>query len=153
MGTAMTKFGKEGVIIASFVTAVVGLIFIEERIGAEILGQSLLVVGGYIFTIATSGIVFKHFVGELEHEEKGSPQKQTPAGFPTGIIIGKCENILVLSLILLGGYVGLAVIFVAKPIARADEFKHHPEYYLAGTLLNFTYSVVIGVLLHVALNF
>ena len=141
------------IIVASLVTAVTGFVLLAEEIGVEFINQSSLVIGGYVFTIATGGIVFKHFVGELHIENNESPSKQTPSGYSTGMIIGKCENILVLTLILLGGYAGLAIIFVAKPIARADEFKKHPEYYLVGTLLNFTYSTVTGVLLLLALNF
>ncbi len=118
------------------------------------LGKMIMVALMYVFTLATSGIVFDHFVGELDttDDDEVKEHRNTPTGYTTGVIIGKCENILILTLMLLGGYTGLAVVFAAKPIARADEFKQHPEYYLAGTLLNFSYSVCMGGVLRILLK-
>jgi tetrahydromethanopterin S-methyltransferase subunit B len=41
----------------------------------------------------------------------------------------------------------MALIFTAKPIVRAEDMKKHPLYFLAGTMINVTYSVMIGLIL------
>jgi len=71
----------------------------------------------------------------------------------TGKAIGKTENVLILSLMLLEAYTALGVIFAAKSIVRkSDMDQRDTSYYLTGTMANFTYSVVVGLLLHVALR-
>ena len=65
----------------------------------------------------------------------------------TGKLIGKCENILILSLVLANAYTALALIFGAKAIIREDEIKNNSLYFLAGTLVNVTYSLVFGLIL------
>ena len=53
---------------------------------------------------------------------------------------------------MLEAYTALGVIFAAKSIVRkSDMDKGDTTYYLTGTLSNFTYSVIIGVSLHVIL--
>lgn len=67
----------------------------------------------------------------------------------TGRAIGKLENVLVLSLMLVEAYTALGLIFAAKSIVRrADMSTGDTSYYLTGTVANFTYTVVIGLLLH-----
>jgi hypothetical protein len=56
-----------------------------------------------------------------------------------GQIIGKCENVLVLSFVLANAYTALAVVFAAKSIVRREDMVKNSKYYLAGTLVNFTY--------------
>ena len=70
----------------------------------------------------------------------------------TGTAIGKLENILILTLMLIQAYTALGVIFAAKSIVRADDIDTgDTSYYLTGTIANFTYSIVMGVLLHILL--
>ncbi len=119
----------------------------------------LIIVGGYLFTLLTSGYVFKLFIGnagvmvkeDQETEAADAPQKK-PAGndkkgigkLDVGVIIGKCENILALTMVLNGEYTGLAIIFTAKSIIRLDAMKKNPKYYLGGTLVNLCYSILMG---------
>lgn len=64
----------------------------------------------------------------------------------TGWLIGRLENILVLTLVLTGEYTALSIIFAAKSWVRIeDTASENSTYYLAGTLVNFTYSIAIGV--------
>jgi hypothetical protein len=66
----------------------------------------------------------------------------------TGVIVGKCENLLIPTLILLDAYTALAIIFTAKTIVRAEDMKsENTLYFLAGTMINFTYSVSIGIIM------
>lgn len=64
----------------------------------------------------------------------------------TGWLIGRLENILVLTLVLAGEYTALSIIFAAKSwVRREDTATENTTYYLAGTLVNFTYSIVAGM--------
>lgn len=64
----------------------------------------------------------------------------------TGTVIGKIENVLVLTLILAGAYTALALVFGAKSLVRIEDTESADStYYLTGTLANFTWSVVVGV--------
>lgn len=62
----------------------------------------------------------------------------------TGRIIGKCENILVVTLVLFNQFPALAIIFAAKGIVRQRDITRDPNYYLGGTLVNFTWSVLVA---------
>ncbi|MFC7081467.1 hypothetical protein [Halorussus caseinilyticus] len=94
--------------------------------------------------------------GDTSTETDGGTTETTDEGRDagdTGKAIGKAENVLVLSLMLLEAYTALGVIFAAKSIVRkSDMDQRDTSYYLTGTMANFTYSVVVGLLLHVALR-
>jgi hypothetical protein len=68
------------------------------------------------------------------------------------MIIGKCENFLTITLILAGAITGLALIFAAKSIVRSEDIKKDPKYYLGGTLVNFSYSVLMGFVILILLK-
>jgi len=119
----------------------------------------LIIVGGYLFTILTSGYVFRLFIGnagakveeDREAETGDAPVKEIPPDdkkgirkLDVGVIIGKCENILALTMILNNEYTGLAIIFTAKSIIRLDAMKKNPKYYLGGTLVNLCYTILMG---------
>lgn len=64
----------------------------------------------------------------------------------TGWLIGRLENILVFTLVVAGEYTALSIIFAAKSwVRREDTATENTTYYLAGTLVNFTYSIIIGI--------
>ena len=64
----------------------------------------------------------------------------------TGRVIGKCENVLVLTLVFVGAYTALGLVFAAKSVVRREDMTSgDTTWYLAGTLVNFTYSIVVGV--------
>jgi hypothetical protein len=119
----------------------------------------LIIAGGFLFTILTSGYVFRLFIGsagakveeDRESETGDAPAKETPPDdkkwigkLDVGVIIGKCENILALTMILNNEYTGLAIIFTAKSIIRLDAMKKNPKYYLGGTLVNLCYTILMG---------
>lgn len=68
-----------------------------------------------------------------------------------GVIVGKSENVLLLTFILAEAYTALAVIFAAKGLVRREDIEKNTLYYLAGTLTNVTYSVAVGVAVRVTL--
>lgn len=69
-----------------------------------------------------------------------------------GFVVGKCENVLILTFMVVGAYTALAVIFAAKSIVRREDMKNDSKYYLAGTITNVTYSVLVGAGVRVALR-
>jgi tetrahydromethanopterin S-methyltransferase subunit B len=116
------------------------------------LGFALLISMCYLFLILTSGIVLKFVLSHVSTKKQNSTQNDVIPSDQrirdTGFIVGKCENILIPTLILLDAYTALAIIFTAKTIVRAEDMKsENTLYFLAGTMVNFTYSLYIGVLM------
>lgn len=115
----------------------------------ESLSHDLLVLGliiaSYVFLYFSSGRVVRWGLSKAGEEE---PEEESD----TGTVIGKAENILILTLILVEAYTALGVIFAAKSIVRAEDTNSEDtSYYLTGTIVNFTYSVLVGILLYVLL--
>ena len=106
----------------------------------------LLILLSYFILHLTSGAVVRRALNYADIEVDDSGKKDT------GTAIGKIENVLILTLMLLEAYTALGVIFAAKSIVRkSDMDTGDTTYYLTGTLANFTYSVVISVVLHTSL--
>lgn len=111
--------------------------------GITLLGDNLELVGrlgaGYAFLLATSGWVVRGalwFAGVDRNESQAD----------TGRAVGKIENVLILTLALVGAYTALAVAFAAKSIVRwQDVTSENTTYYLTGSITNVTYSVAYGL--------
>lgn len=71
----------------------------------------------------------------------------------TGFIIGKCENILILTFMFLDAYTALALIFAAKTIVRREDMSKNSLFFLAGTMINVTYSIIIGLVVKILIGF
>lgn len=112
---------------------------------ALILVKVIIVVLGYLITFATSGVVVDFCIGR-RNKGCSAESSATARKRDLGTVIGKCENFLAISFILAGEFTGLALIFAAKSIVRMEDIKTDPEYYLGGTIVNFTYSVLAGLL-------
>jgi hypothetical protein len=100
-----------------------------------------VIAAGYLFLLLTSGVVVRTVLGTVD-QEGDQPSKHER---DVGLVVGKAENVLTLTFILVGAYTALAVVFAAKNIIRKDDIEKNSLFYLAGTLVNFTYSVVVGV--------
>ncbi|MCU4971468.1 hypothetical protein OB955_01765 [Halobacteria archaeon AArc-m2/3/4] len=111
-----------------------------------IVPSSLLVLtvvfGAYAVLLATSGRVV---TATLSWADDDYAENVPETDRDIGVIVGKAENVLLLTFVLVGAYTALAVIFAAKSIVRSDDMKNNSLFYLAGTLVNFTYSVMVGV--------
>ncbi len=106
----------------------------------------------YLFLILTSGSVLKFILSYVSTKRKKEAQEDViPADSTirdTEVIVGKCENLLIPTLIIFGAYTALAIIFTAKTIVRAEDMKNENTlYFLAGTMISFTYSVCIGIIM------
>jgi len=63
-------------------------------------------------------------------------------------IVGKCENLLVVIFIFANSYTALAVIFAAEGlVSLQSDDDDYPFHHLAGTMVNFTYSILFALLL------
>ena len=65
----------------------------------------------------------------------------------TGFVIGICESFIVITLILANEITGLGLVFAAKTIVRYKDISNFPEYFLAGTMVNFTFSLLMGMII------
>lgn len=65
-----------------------------------------------------------------------------------GSVIGILERVFTLTLVLVGQYAAIALIFTAKSIARFEELKNRKfsEYYLIGTLSSILFALAVGIL-------
>jgi hypothetical protein len=107
----------------------------------------LIIIIGYLFLLATSGklvffILKRASTGKIAQKEE----------WDTGFIIGKCENILIITFMLLNAYIALAIIFAAKTIIRQEDIKKNSLFFLAGTMINVTYSILVGAVLKVLIG-
>jgi hypothetical protein len=108
-----------------------------------------LVIAGYLFCFVIGSVVVRFTIKMI------SPDFEKQLGKPvldTGLIIGICESFITITLVLLSQITGLAIIFTAKSIIRSKKIEEKAEYYLVGTLVNFTFSLFVGIILKVGLQ-
>ncbi|GAA0263666.1 hypothetical protein [Halobacterium noricense] len=101
----------------------------------------LVVVASYAFLLATSGFVVTRSLRTVPSDDDVPTGRERAVG----VLVGKCENVLTLTFVLAGAYTALAVVFAAKGIVRKDDIEKNSLFYLAGTLVNLTYSVLVGL--------
>lgn len=65
----------------------------------------------------------------------------------TGAVVGKCENILIVVMVLVGAYTALSVLFAGKAFVRREDMSTNSLYFLAGTMVNVTYSLLAALVL------
>ena len=123
-------------------SATLATVQVDHAVSTTLIDAATL-VGAYLFLLATSGIVVK---GALSWADDDYADRVEKRDRDIGTIVGKTENVLLLTLVLAGAYTALAVVFAAKSIVRSDDMNNNSLFYLAGTLVNFTYSVLVGAI-------
>lgn len=114
----------------------------------ELIISNITYFAGLATLLTTSGKLLYYILARIDKSEIKRQEKRV---FDTGFVIGKCENILVYLMVWSGDLTALAVIFAAKAIVRQDDIKKDSLYYLAGSLINFTYSIIIALIFkHIA---
>ena len=116
---------------------------------------ALIAAGGLAFLLSTSGRVVGRALSSVRHrtppnlppEDADAAEERTG----TGRLIGKCENILVYVFVLLGEHTALAILFTAKALVRQEDIRKDSLYFLAGMMVNVTYSFVVAVLVQLLL--
>jgi len=93
--------------------------------------------GGYLIRYLTRSFAIKN-------TDKNSPQLEN-----AGLYVGWIERFLMITAILMQSPVLVGLILTGKSIARYPEFKHErfAEYFLIGTMLSVSLSVLGGMLL------
>lgn len=122
------------------------LLAASEPIVTSTRGKIAVAVTAYVVTLALSGLLVKYFVlprGALPPKQ-GDPGVPRPR-FDTGMIIGKCENILIVTLVLANQFGGLGLIFTAKALARSKQIEENPGYFLGGTLVNLVWAMLVAL--------
>jgi len=132
--------------------------------------QMLFILWGIILLLRTSGWLVRtiiSFVKDISYDEiinrklihydtlsgpVSHKHTKTIRDY-TGTIIGKCENIFVFVFIIFDQYTALALIFTAKTIVRAENIRVDPLYYLAGTMINVAYSIIIALCIRYMINY
>lgn len=99
-----------------------------------------IVGAAYLVTLLTSGFVVKAALRWTKHDTALKDEKTARSGR----LIGKCENVLIVTLVLLDEFTALALIFTAKSLTRRDA-EADAEYLLGGTLVNVTWSIVVAL--------
>jgi hypothetical protein len=112
----------------------------------------LILIIGYLFTFISGTFIVRTSI-KLISEKKVNEQKSKQGGdrpkrfMDTGLIVGLCENFIIITLILINEIQSLALIFSAKTIVRYKGISENPQYYLAGTMVNFSYSVFMAFII------
>jgi phage shock protein PspC (stress-responsive transcriptional regulator) len=122
--------------------------FIE--INPTLIKVGIIVVGYFVTFVLTSFLIKKIVLsGKKKQESEQENTRKVPdkREIRDGYIIGKCENIIILSFILVGEVTGLALIFAAKNLARQKDIRENAGFFLAGTMVNFTATLVIAYIL------
>lgn len=92
----------------------------------------------FVLAVAGSGPVVRELLRRAGKELP--PDEVNP-----GRVIGKLEDVLVVSLVAVGAYTALALIFAAKGIARVEGGREKASYYILGTLANFTWALLVAL--------
>jgi hypothetical protein len=107
-------------------------------------------VVGCIFLMATSGRVVNGVLRGIAREDVEA--KLAKRVRDTGVVVGKCENILIVVLVLVGAYTALSVLFAGKALVRREDMSRNSLYFLAGTMVNVTYSLLIALLIRAVVD-
>jgi len=114
--------------------------------------EFLIILGGYLFLVGTSGIVVNNIISHISKDGLEGEAEISQRERDTGFVIGKCENVLLLTFVLLNAYTALALIFVAKTVVRKEDMSKNTLYFLSGSMINVTYSIMIAVIIKTLLN-
>ncbi len=109
-----------------------------------------ILIVGYLVLLWTSGIVLNNILSKILNEPIS--KKISKEVRDTGFIVGKCENLLIVTFILLDAYTALALIFAAKTIVRREDMSRSSLFFLAGMMINFTYSLIMGVIIKILIG-
>lgn len=118
----------------------------------------VLISGFYLLLVLTSGRVINFILQSVSNntleqaaDTDAENEKQKIQRIRIGSIIGKCENVLILTFLLLDAYTALALVVTAKTIVRKEEIEKNSMFFLAGTMINVAYSVLAGLILKILL--
>lgn len=109
----------------------------------------LIIIVGYVITLLSSSTIVRRVISKIAKENFKKISKVT---LDTGLVVGLCENVLIVTFILVEAYTAIALVFTAKSIVRSRAMQEKPEYYLVGTMVNVTYSILMGFIIKAFLS-
>ncbi len=112
--------------------------------------DGFILLGSYIILLGTSGNLVNYIISRISSEPVTN--KISKVIRDTGFVIGKCENLLILTFMILEAYTALALVFAAKAIVRREDMSKNTLFFLAGTMINVTYSIMIGLMLKIIIG-
>ena len=112
--------------------------------------DGFILLGGYLMLLGTSGILVNYIISRISSEPVSKTISKEIRD--TGFVIGKCENLLILTFMILEAYTALAVVFAAKAIVRREDMSKNSLFFLAGTMVNVTYSIMMGLILKILIG-
>lgn len=112
--------------------------------------DGVLILGGYLILLGTSGILVNYIISKISSEPVSKMLSKEIRD--TGFVIGKCENLLILTFMLLEAYTALALVFAAKAIVRREDMSKNSLFFLAGTMINVTYSIMTGMIVKILIG-
>ncbi len=104
--------------------------------------QAVILMAGYVILLGTSGKLVNYILSSISTETMTISKEVRDTGF----VVGKCENLLIMTFMFLNAYTALALIFAAKTIVRREDMSKNSLFYLAGTMINVTYSILAGLM-------
>jgi len=104
----------------------------------------------YFVTLAGSGPIIRYLVVPPSSAKGNTSASKVPkARFDPSVVIGKCENIITITLVLLNQFSGLAIIFAGKSLVRKEQIEENPGFFLGGTLVNLVWGLMVGIALRI----
>jgi len=114
-----------------------------EPLVTDLWARAAVIFAAYALTLGLSGVLVRFIV--LPRGMKAPKPPPDGPRFDTSTVIGKCENIIAVTFVLLGQETGLALIFAAKSLVRSDQIKENPGFFLGGTLVNLVWALIVAV--------
>ncbi len=104
-----------------------------------------IIVFSYVVVIWPAGIAVGSVTGRWRNDGKGKEASSTGVD-GAGLLIGRLERFLILTFILLNHFEAIGFLIAAKSVFRFSELHSHAEYIIIGTMLSFSISLVIGLI-------
>ncbi|MFQ5605688.1 MAG: hypothetical protein ACE5HS_20660 [bacterium] len=130
-----------------------------ELIKSYLIALAILIPGYLFATIGVGWLIGWMTKRLIRNENDKEFQKMIDSGLPNaGRYIGWLERMLIITFILVENYNGIGFILAAKGILRFGEIKRgadrkFAEYVILGTLMSFSISFIVGLLLKFLLEF
>lgn len=129
-----------GVVVLSTLT--LAIILVRGNFAALLFPPShaLLLISGYAFILWPSGYMIGSILKTVGINTKKEGMEHA------GQLIGYLERFLILTFVLSNNYNAVGLLIAAKSILRYPALQENSEYILIGTLLSFSFAVVVGIL-------
>ena len=106
-----------------------------------------IIIAGYAIVIWPCGYIIAQITGKWQQELTTDNEGLTQAGK----WIGRLERILILTFVMMNQYFAIGFLIAAKSVFRFGEIKNSndrkmAEYILIGTLLSFTFAILLGII-------